>query len=466
MTDYAGLRQSITITTTVTPTSSGDAGIKTVAAVVLAGGVAWFLAESSGGAAAIAALKPPTEAKDHKDDQKCPKPEHQCKDCGGEKGICKKGDAAGCACEEQSCPTDGADDQPVCTDDEACDANDEGVCTVGEHKDCKCKKPNCPAIDRNDFWCAADCGGKGADGKCKGWSDENGNFQGCECRDDPNFSTAPPALHRQDTAAHRHSLAHFPDIEYGNSPADLPSPKCDMNKASRVPWNVFSPGVYQSFCNSITDKTKKNKKDARVNSKGEEQTPKRAVSRSSRRTPPPNPDTYSKYTFDLHWTGGDNSCFSDCAASFAAIAASPCGHTAGEQNIMATATSLDTGCGTYSYEITGPPPPPPPPSKPDEWLPTCVDKTVQTPFRRTQAVDAIRDFCSHDITLPDAAQLLWKVFHLKDVTLQLSTQWTLSGRSGCAAYRPENKHLTNAECTAGFLAAVDSCEFSPFPAFS
>ena len=44
LTEYAKLRQHITITTTETATSSGANGLETVAAVVLAGGVAWFLA--------------------------------------------------------------------------------------------------------------------------------------------------------------------------------------------------------------------------------------------------------------------------------------------------------------------------------------------------------------------------------------------------------------------------------------
>ena len=44
MTQYADLRQSITVTTTISATQTGDSGIETVAAVVLAGGVAWFLA--------------------------------------------------------------------------------------------------------------------------------------------------------------------------------------------------------------------------------------------------------------------------------------------------------------------------------------------------------------------------------------------------------------------------------------
>jgi len=46
VTKYASLRQRITLTTTAaaTATTSHDSGIETIAVVVLAGGVAWFLA--------------------------------------------------------------------------------------------------------------------------------------------------------------------------------------------------------------------------------------------------------------------------------------------------------------------------------------------------------------------------------------------------------------------------------------
>lgn len=46
LTQYASLREHITMMTTMTgtATTSGDSGLETIAAVVLAGGVAWFLA--------------------------------------------------------------------------------------------------------------------------------------------------------------------------------------------------------------------------------------------------------------------------------------------------------------------------------------------------------------------------------------------------------------------------------------
>jgi len=49
LTQYSKLREHITVMTTTTDvsattTASGDSAVKTVAAVVIAGGVAWFLA--------------------------------------------------------------------------------------------------------------------------------------------------------------------------------------------------------------------------------------------------------------------------------------------------------------------------------------------------------------------------------------------------------------------------------------
>lgn len=114
MTEYGSLRQSITISTTVTATTTGGNSLETVAVVVLAGGVAWFLAggyhsvlghveslimpslDASGGAAAFAALQAPENAKDHDDDEKCSNPENKCSECGGEAQICMTGTDTGC----------------------------------------------------------------------------------------------------------------------------------------------------------------------------------------------------------------------------------------------------------------------------------------------------------------------------------------------------------------------------------
>ena len=112
-TQYAGLRQSITATTTVSTTTEGGIGLETAAAIVLAGGVAWFLAgkfgvernrsvrakkrEDIGGSAAVSAAIPnPETPNDHQDDTTCPDPKGQCKDCGGHEQMCTTGPNTGC----------------------------------------------------------------------------------------------------------------------------------------------------------------------------------------------------------------------------------------------------------------------------------------------------------------------------------------------------------------------------------
>jgi hypothetical protein len=139
-----------------------------------------------------------------------------------------------------------------------------------------------------------------------------------------------------------------------------PAPECDTNDASTVPWNVFSDGVYKGFCDKIAG-DKNTALSQVVDSKGNVIPPKRRRSILGR-TPPPDPDAFEGFTFALDWSGGDGSCDSDCATSYYTIAQSPCGHTAGEQNIMASEGKLDTGCGIYSWKISKPPGSDPPPA--------------------------------------------------------------------------------------------------------
>ena len=52
--------------------------------------------DAAGGAAAISALKPPEDTKDHDDDKNCPNPKNKCKDCGGKNQMCTSGTDSGC----------------------------------------------------------------------------------------------------------------------------------------------------------------------------------------------------------------------------------------------------------------------------------------------------------------------------------------------------------------------------------
>jgi hypothetical protein len=134
-----------------------------------------------------------------------------------------------------------------------------------------------------------------------------------------------------------------------------PEPQCDMDDISGVPSNVFNTGVFREFCNEVN----RNKETALVkvvDSHGNIIPPKRAARKRAtrKRTPPPNADSYSQFTFSLEWTGGNDTCHADCEESFSAIATSPCGHTGSQQNSMATQSKVDRDCGSYSYKIERP----------------------------------------------------------------------------------------------------------------
>jgi hypothetical protein len=84
---------------------------------------------------------------------------------------------------------------------------------------------------------------------------------GCDCMDDPDWSIQTPGLKRADYGAGQAALDALPDITYADpvvpTPTPLPNPECDSTKNSKVPWNVFSPGIYTTFCDNLNrgDKT-------------------------------------------------------------------------------------------------------------------------------------------------------------------------------------------------------------------
>lgn len=122
LSEYKNLRQSITVTSTfsatATTTSSAGSGIETAAVVVLAGGVAWFLAGNFyrlflakmvanfsadiTGPVAIMNVPAPQNAKGHDDDKSCPNPKDKCSDCGGSTQMCTTGAHTGCKSQQQS----------------------------------------------------------------------------------------------------------------------------------------------------------------------------------------------------------------------------------------------------------------------------------------------------------------------------------------------------------------------------
>jgi hypothetical protein len=168
LTQYQNLRESITTNLVVSPTQEGLPAA-TVAAVIFAGGVAWYLAGLVGGEAA--ALTAPKEGgPGHEDDPTCPGQKPSCADCAATLGFCAEPNP-GCACEEEEeedkCPTT----QPSCEATEC--AGTDGKCTLGDLKDCECEG-TCPTGDKKP---------KCEDETCKG--DENNKctleHKDCEC---------------------------------------------------------------------------------------------------------------------------------------------------------------------------------------------------------------------------------------------------------------------------------------------
>lgn len=144
---------------------------------------------------------------------------------------------------------------------------------------------------------------------------------------------------------------------FGESSVDPVRPKCDTDALSGVPFNVFhdKTNVYDRFCFAL-DSTKSLKWT--VDAHGAQRQKKKRTAK--KRTPPPNPDNYGSYNFELSWEvtdAGNQGCGQNvisCRDAFAKMADSPCGHQGGEQNGMTASAALEIPqCGTYSYKITG-----------------------------------------------------------------------------------------------------------------
>ncbi len=138
-----------------------------------------------------------------------------------------------------------------------------------------------------------------------------------------------------------------------------------MNSASSVLYNSFQGVVYKKFCDTV-GKDPNTHLTQIVDNHGNVVPSRRKRSPSPsdfwKRTPPPDENSNDGVTFSLIWTGGDGNCASGCTEAFDLMTTSPCAHLGGEQNDMAISTSLDTGCGSYSYKINQVPPPAPVPT--------------------------------------------------------------------------------------------------------
>ncbi|KAK3485229.1 uncharacterized protein B0T23DRAFT_43756 [Neurospora hispaniola] len=147
-------------------------------------------------------------------------------------------------------------------------------------------------------------------------------------------------------------------------PTATAHPECQMDQPGILPWNIFDGSEYNvvsHFCSEV-DRQPASSRSWIVDTKGNKipvlKQVKPSYSISNKRSPPTTPDTYKDYRVSLQWRPSPSSAQSDCpmscAEAYRAIADSPCGHTGGEQNVMALSGSLDVTCGTYSYHIIPP----------------------------------------------------------------------------------------------------------------
>jgi hypothetical protein len=150
-------------------------------------------------------------------------------------------------------------------------------------------------------------------------------------------------------------IAYTPPVavDVSTTSTATPTPKCDMDKISKFPANLFKQGIYAKFCSDLKDVKQEQKWT--VDSAGTETGKKRRDTGDGleKRTPPASSKNYPNYrttlTFKPSKDGGK--CDLDCSKAYSLIADSNCGRTAGQQNIMASEGSVDVGCGTYSYSI-------------------------------------------------------------------------------------------------------------------
>ncbi len=127
-----------------------------------------------------------------------------------------------------------------------------------------------------------------------------------------------------------------------------PAPTCDTVNTAQIPENLYDPGVFTNFCNSV-NQNPGSPLGRIVDAYGDllpyyRKFGNKAVIQTGRNTTTNNTTNttqfasgpltdlhrkrtmspYIDYTFDLIWTGGDRSCNDDCMTAFSNIANSSC----------------------------------------------------------------------------------------------------------------------------------------------
>ncbi|KAM0594562.1 hypothetical protein ACHAP6_000305 [Verticillium nonalfalfae] len=174
---------------------------------------------------------------------------------------------------------------------------------------------------------------------------KDSEHQGCECNA-PSESIENIASDEE-----QKSMIIIADLFESIGPPN--SPKCEHDKLSEIPSNVFyswENKVSSRFCEQWDESTKL---EMIVDASGEDRKPQFEESRSlQRRTPPPDPSNYSKYDFRLRFTPAEEKkkCAMDCNKAYLTLATA-CQNNGAAGVLMAKSGKVDVDCGTFDYAI-------------------------------------------------------------------------------------------------------------------
>ncbi|PNH76643.1 hypothetical protein VD0001_g940 [Verticillium dahliae] len=169
--------------------------------------------------------------------------------------------------------------------------------------------------------------------------------QGCEC------NAPSESIENNASDEEQKSMIIIADLFESIGPPN--SPKCEHDKLSDIPSNVFYSSenkVSGRFCEQWDESTKL---EMIVGASGEDRKPQFEESRSlQRRTPPPDPSNYSKYDFRLRFAPAKEKkkCAMDCNTAYLTLATA-CQNNGAAGVLMAKSGKVDVVYGTFDYAI-------------------------------------------------------------------------------------------------------------------
>lgn len=165
---------------------------------------------------------------------------------------------------------------------------------------------------------------------------DQGEHQGCQCETPPDIYVNWASNEEQQAMLLIDKLLGA--IKDKPNEPERPTANCDMDNLSEIPGNVFGGpknNVYHHFCESWLDDAEfKMRVDAAGSNKDPEIIKQKKI---QGRTPPPNPDVYKVYDFNLGFesSGGDGKkeCAQNCTVAFDTLW-SACSNSGGTSHVL------------------------------------------------------------------------------------------------------------------------------------